>query len=156
MHKCYDNFEEDLVIAQLDTVKEQDEIKNYVYKKSLIRPNTNAFTIIIIFISIVVFGIICSFLIIKLTNNENNSFLIFLLVCLSIFILTSRLFCIKLVECYQHYAKVETRRKCLCRPTCSEYAIISLKKYFLPVALFKILKRLLKTCRGGIYKNDEP
>ena len=49
---------------------------------------------------------------------------------------------IKAVECYQHYAKEETRRKCLCVPSCSEYAILCLKKYELIKALLKIKKRI--------------
>ena len=67
-----------------------------------------------------------------------------------------RFLCIKIVECYQHYAKEETRRRCLCIPSCSEYAILCLKKYELIFALFKIRKRLYKTCKGDIYVLDFP
>lgn len=63
---------------------------------------------------------------------------------------------IKTVECYQHYAKEITRRKCLCVPSCSEYAILCLKKYELIHALLKIRKRLFVTCKGFEYKIDNP
>lgn len=63
---------------------------------------------------------------------------------------------IKLVECYQHYANEETRRKCLCIPSCSEYAILCLKKFELIYALIRIRKRLFVTCRGNKYIIDYP
>lgn len=67
-------------------------------------------------------------------------------------------FClIQAVKCYQHYANEETRRRCLCIPSCSDYAILSLKTVFpLIIALFKIRKRLYVTCDGVEYKVDFP
>ena len=63
---------------------------------------------------------------------------------------------IKAIECYQHYAKEETRRNCLCVPSCSEYAIMCLKKYEFIYALLKIRKRLFVTCRRNDYIIDYP
>ena len=72
-----------------------------------------------------------------------------LLICyLTVDLLLLRLFLIKLVRCYQHYAKEELRRFCMCVPSCSEYAVAVLKKYPLPVAVYKTVKRLTKTCDG--------
>ncbi len=68
----------------------------------------------------------------------------------------ARPLCIRLVECYQHYAPEECRRRCLCMPTCSEYALLSLKKDFLPISLCRIRRRLFKTCRDGNYQKDFP
>lgn len=67
-------------------------------------------------------------------------------------------FClIQTVKCYQHYAKEKTRRRCMCVPSCSEYAILCLKKIFpLFIALIKIRRRLYKTCKGGDYRLDFP
>ena len=59
-----------------------------------------------------------------------------------------RLFLIKLIRCYQHYAKEELRRFCMCMPSCSEYSIGVLKKYPLIVAIFKIIVRLTVICDG--------
>lgn len=73
-----------------------------------------------------------------------------------IFEFYGRFFGIKVVECYQHYATEETRRRCLCVPSCSEYAILCFKKYGLLKALLKIRKRLYVTCRGADYKIDWP
>ncbi len=67
-------------------------------------------------------------------------------------------FClICVVKCYQRYAKEETRRRCKCIPSCSEYTILTLKSvYPLIVALLKIRKRLRFTCNGDGYKIDFP
>lgn len=61
--------------------------------------------------------------------------------------------CIKL---YQHYAPEGVRRRCLCMPTCSEYAILVIQKYGLLVGLFKIRYRLFKRCRGTMFMIDSP
>ena len=70
-------------------------------------------------------------------------------------LLLLRLFLIKLIECYQHYAREEIRRFCMCMPSCSEYAIAVLKKYPLALAIFKIIFRLTVTCDGEM-KIDMP
>ena len=67
-----------------------------------------------------------------------------------------RIVCIKIIECYQHYAKESTRRKCLCVPSCSEYAILCFRKYEFIYALLKIRKRLFVTCKGSDYIVDNP
>ena len=68
-----------------------------------------------------------------------------------------RLCLILLVKYYQAVAKEETRRRCKCIPSCSEYALISLSKIFpLIIALKKIKKRLYVTCDGEDYKIDFP
>ena len=59
-----------------------------------------------------------------------------------------RFLLIKIIECYQHYAKEELRRFCMCMPSCSEYAIAVLKKYPLAIAIFKIVLRLTVICDG--------
>ena len=68
-----------------------------------------------------------------------------------------RFVCIIVVKRYQTIAKEETRRRCKCIPSCSEYAIMCLQKIF-PIfyALLKIRKRLYKTCNGEEYKIDFP
>lgn len=82
--------------------------------------------------------------------------LLFLLALLVLAETYSRLLGIKIVECYQHYASEKTRRRCKCVPSCSEYAILCLKKYPLICALKKIRKRLFVTCKGFDYIIDHP
>lgn len=61
------------------------------------------------------------------------------------------------VKCYQRSAKTETRRRCKCVPSCSEYAVLALKKVFpLAIALLKIRKRLFRTCDGRDHRVDFP
>ncbi len=135
-------------------VEEQKEAEQYVLKKPMIRPKTNAFTIALIVTLYVAVSLLLSLLIIHLFSVEGGQVWVYLAVYFVNLCLVCRYLCIKLVECYQHYAKEETRRRCLCMPTCSEYAILALKKHCLIVALLKIRKRLFKTCTGGFYKKD--
>jgi len=55
------------------------------------------------------------------------------------------------IRVYQRYARSETRLRCCFKPSCSEYAILALKKYGAIVATIKIINRLL-SCKppGGI------
>lgn len=135
---------------------EQEEVQSYVRHKYMQRPKTNLFTILMI---VLAYLLACGFGTWLLTLFDIPLMLrIVLSVFLWMFVFwaISRRFLIKVVECYQHYAKESTRRKCLCMPTCSEYAIAVLEKHFLIVALYKIWKRLFKTCKNGVYKKDYP
>lgn len=68
-----------------------------------------------------------------------------------------RLCLVATVKLYQKRAKDETRRRCKCIPSCSEYAVLALKHVFpLALALTKIRKRLYVTCNGDGYKIDFP
>ncbi len=137
--------------------EEQCMIKNYVKERSLLRPKTNILTLLFICL---IYCVVCgtaSFIVINFAHNVTQKFPFLIpLIWLVPFFCLIRFFLIKLIECYQHYAKEITRRKCLCKPTCSEYSIAVLKKYPFIIALFKIRKRLFKTCKGGVYKIDPP
>lgn len=63
---------------------------------------------------------------------------------------------ISAVHLYQHYAPEHVRRRCLCKPTCSEYAILAVQKYGVLWGGYKTYRRLFKRCRGSIYRMDEP
>ncbi len=75
--------------------------------------------------------------------------------CLISELILLRILLIKAIMCYQHYASEKLRRYCKCMPSCSEYAIAVLKKYLLPVAIYKIIRRLRVTCDGEM-KIDLP
>lgn len=64
--------------------------------------------------------------------------------------------CKTAVKLYQRYASEETRRKCRCMPSCSEYALLALNKYWWPKALWLIYRRLTHTCMQPGYKVDYP
>ena len=78
-----------------------------------------------------------------------------LLICLIFFWTTIKYIFMKAIECYQHYASEELRRSCVCKPTCSEYALIALKKYNLIKACLSIYTRLTMGCSGD-YHEDYP
>ena len=135
---------------------EENKIRKYVLEKPLNRPRTNWLTIVCIIALYVIISFFLSYVVILLFKIKRLGALIYLSCYLLCFMVISKFLAIKCVECYQHYAKEETRRRCLCKPTCSEYAIAVLKKYPFLVAMIKIKKRLFKTCKGDVYKIDLP
>ena len=70
---------------------------------------------------------------------------------LAVFILCLRFIMIWFIRLYQRYAKPETRLRCCYTPSCSEYAILALKKYGVLIGGVKAWGRL-KRCSppGGI------
>lgn len=67
-----------------------------------------------------------------------------------------RRFLIYCIQVYQHVAPEWLRRRCICKPSCSEYSIEVLRKYRLLKGCYKIYIRLTKTCRGQRYIIDKP
>ena len=81
-------------------------------------------------------------------------FSLFILIIVGLICLKKAL--IGVIRLYQHYASEEVRRRCLFKPTCSEYAILALQKYGVVIGLYKTYIRLFKKCRGNIYRIDFP
>lgn len=63
---------------------------------------------------------------------------------LLVLLFTLKYIFIWLIRVYQRYAKAETRLRCCYTPSCSEYAILALKKYGLVVGSIKAVNRLLR------------
>jgi putative component of membrane protein insertase Oxa1/YidC/SpoIIIJ protein YidD len=140
----------------LKEYKKQKGLEEYQQHRVLVVPNTTykhvVLWVVLGFLIDLGFYIISQLFILSSTMKS-----IIVLVLILIFSeLYLRFLGIKVVECYQHYAKEETRRRCLCVPSCSEYAILCFKKYFFIYAIMKIYKRLFKTCKGENYKIDWP
>ena len=134
----------------------QRQIEDYQIKRILSVPKTNKIMLvgwIVLFIALVV---LCIVLGVLLLNKICLRIVIITVLLVVVFEFYGRFLGIKAVECYQHYAFEETRRRCLCVPSCSEYAILCLKKYGLIRALHKIRKRLYVTCQGADYVIDWP
>ena len=136
----------------------EEEIENYI-NRELVRPNTTKKEPIIIAICLLIIPLIIAIIFCNIdwvfSNYVNYKFMCFFISYSITFIIGLKYLLISIIKCYQHYAPEETRRLCLCVPSCSEYAIVVLKKYFIVVAIYKIIKRLVKTCDGN-YKIDEP
>lgn len=136
---------------------EQERLEAFQKTRQLPRPKTTNVTIVLYVLlwMIISVGITAAFVCYLPFSAVVNGIMIAVFhICMAEFY--GRVLAIKCVECYQHYASEETRRKCKCVPSCSEYAILCLKKYELIYALLKIRKRLFITCKGFDYIIDNP
>lgn len=61
-----------------------------------------------------------------------------------VLVVTLRYIMIWFIKVYQRYAKSETRLRCCYTPSCSEYAILALKKYGAIIGGIKTVRRLLR------------
>lgn len=155
--------------------KEQRIAERYVLKRRLERPDTDAKKVIkyviIFLISSFIIGIIslCLFQrlgilllfpnrIIEFRVQHHKAFNLLFFICVYAIcgLCCSRAAAIGVIKLYQHYAAEKIRRKCLFKPTCSEYAIMAIKKYGLVIGLIKIYIRLFFKCRGNVYRIDYP
>ena len=140
----------------LNLYYEQKRLEKYQQERSLPKPKTTKLTIILYFT--LLFLIVIAFVIMQYVCAMDVWITSIISVMFVICFAESygRLLAIKIIECYQHYAKEEIRRRCKCIPSCSEYAILCLKKYELIYALIKIRRRLFVTCKGFDYIIDNP
>lgn len=132
----------------------EDVIRDYCLHHELPRPYININKVLRIVILVIT--IVCAV-----------SYFLYLLADFSFFFCTDILisavvFCFAsdilkfLVQCYQHFAAESTRRQCTCMPSCSEYALLALDKYFWPKAVWKIYRRITHTCFMPGYHIDFP
>ncbi|MBQ6431527.1 MAG: membrane protein insertion efficiency factor YidD [Oscillospiraceae bacterium] len=135
----------------------QREIAAYQEKRNLTIPRTTYSILVILFAAFVLSVVGIPFLVFRFTNLPVFAKAIAISLIVIVFSdFAFRYLGIKTIECYQHYAKEEIRRRCICVPSCSEYAILCLKKYELVHALIKIHHRLYVTCYGSDYIIDWP
>ena len=130
--------------------------KKYVLEKPLIRPNVTVGKVllnVIIYLAVSIGLTVITRILSPIAGVR--AVLLLIIWGLPLF-LSKKTIAIKAVECYQHYAKETTRRRCLCMPTCSEYAILVLREYPFMKALRMIRIRLKRTCKGTVYKIDYP
>ena len=124
-------------------------------ENKLYRPKINFIKAVGITIGTVVGTIGISFPVSILFRNiglfgfeDKSQFQIFLEVyCILQFLvlaLTLRYIMIWFVRVYQRYAKSEVRLRCCYTPSCSEYAILALKKYGALIGGIKAVRRLLR------------
>lgn len=160
---------------EMPSQEEQIIAEKYVLERPLDRPDTNikkaVKSVVIYLLSslIIGFSMLCLFSGLGIFALLPDSFCRFreqhnvwfmVLFILTIYFIVG-LFCLKkavigCIRLYQHYAPEQIRRRCLFKPTCSEYAILAIQKYGLIVGLIKTYIRLFKKCRGNIYRIDYP
>jgi len=154
---------------------EQDISEAYVCNRQISRPDLNIwkaikkvsiFTLVTVLLALILnyifylFGLF-TFLPIEIQKfQSDNPKLFFFLFTAGLgflaFLFFLRNILIGIVELYQHYASEDVRRRCLFKPTCSEYTILALKKYGVIIGLYKAYIRIFKKCRGNIYRIDFP
>ena len=135
----------------------QRKLEQIVSQRQLKRPKQKKWQVVLLFSIAPLLLLGASFIPFLFPTTTIFKILLFIPLLLFTFELYIRFCLLQAVKCYQHYAKKETRRRCMCVPSCSEYAIICLKKIFsLTIALIKIRIRLYKTCKGEDYKLDFP
>lgn len=134
----------------------QKQIEEYQIKRILSIPKTNKMMLLVWIVLLLALVALCVVVGALLLNKICPRIVFITVLLVVVFESYGRFLGIKTVECYQHYASKETRRRCLCVPSCSEYAILCLKKYGLIRALHKIRKRLYVTCQGSDYVIDWP
>ena len=162
-------------MQQMPTEWEQDVVDMYVNERQIIRPETNIKTAIIsillfllvtsIFTWLVHYVLITVGIIAYISSNVqhfcNLHPVLSIVILCAIVIFVELFFCFKYavigaIKLYQHYAPEEIRRRCLFMPTCSEYAIMAVRKYGGIIGLYKSFFRLVYRCRGNIYMIDYP
>ena len=160
---------------EMPSQEEQIIAEEYVLERPLDRPDTDikkavksvvvyllsslamGFSMLYLFSWLGIFALfsdcICDF-------REQHSIWFSILFILLVYFIVG-LFCLKkavigCIKLYQHYAPEQIRRRCLFKPTCSEYAILAIQNYGLIIGLIKSYIRLFKKCRGNIYRIDYP
>ena len=160
---------------EMPSQEEQDAVVWYVLKRPLVRPNTsykkaalclslflsaNVVMIILLYCLFRWLGIF-SFLpdtIYRFYTVHHTAFIV-LLVLLQFTVsglVELKTAIIGAIRLYQRYAPEDIRRRCLFKPTCSEYAILAIQKYGVIRGMMKAYIRLFKKCKGRIYSIDEP
>jgi putative component of membrane protein insertase Oxa1/YidC/SpoIIIJ protein YidD len=143
---------------------EQDRVREYC-RRELRRPDTTAKTAVIRLLATEGLGIAIAFLadflfeefeIFRRFFFRPSVWQFYSFGSMTAFAVCSRKLLVTVVELYQHYAPEEVRRRCTLMPSCSEYAILALRKYGVIVGLYRIYVRLTKTCRGDMYRMDYP
>ena len=137
--------------------KRQKKLEKIVNSRVITRPKVKKWQVILYFVALPFLLSFSILFIIKCNEKLILKIIFSLLLVVIILEIYMRFGLIISVKCYQKYAKDETRRRCKCIPSCSEYAVICLSKIFpLIAALIKIKKRLYITCDGEDYKVDFP
>lgn len=146
---------------KIPSEEEQKMVYNYCNIRPLKRPDITVITAmrkwLIIILAEMLISMSISYLLMRLgCLFFNSTWKTFLVLLLFLNIIISRFIFIDCVMLYQHYAPEEIRRRCILKPTCSEYAIIVLRKYGTIIGGCKIIYRLKFKCRGLFYYIDEP
>ncbi len=160
---------------EMPSQEEQSIAEEYVLRRPLTRPDTDVkkaikYGVIYIFATLLVgvtfllmfnwLGVFSYFPPKTVQFKNEHPFWFHFLYFIVVFVITalccSKIFVIGCIRLYQHYAPEDVRRRCLFKPTCSEYSIMAIKKYGLIIGLIKAYIRIFKKCKGNIYRIEYP
>lgn len=145
----FENFHE----AAMAMFSNPDDPRSNNYKRTLIRPKINWF---LVALNCLLPPTLAVGIFLALTHIAKMHIGVALAICIALFalylLLTLKYTLIGAVQIYQRFAPESIRNKCRFEPSCSEYMILSLKKYGLIKGLKKGFDRL-KRCNihGGGY-----
>lgn len=124
--------------------------QNVLDEKTIKRPNINTKRIILSIIMVICVEV--ALILIAIYSYIKWITLVSLLLEIIVVILTSKHIFINFVLLYQKYAPEKLRKSCLFEPSCSEYMILSIKKYGTLKGILKGIKRILRchSPNGGI------
>ena len=137
----------------MDLRADADSIRYYCRYHELSRPNINWLLIVSV---IIVFELLIFICLYCLPLSASLFLLLYEIAHIIVFLILGRTILQLIIQVYQRYAPESLRRQCSCQPTCSEYALLALKKYAWPKALILIIRRLTHTCQQPGYKIDYP
>lgn len=147
------------ITTDFPSLEEQELVRKYVMERPLYRPKITYLKASFLLLGIMIISTVLSIVLYKIICRDGFILpkKIFYISFFSLeLIFLARFIAITTVKLYQHYAPENIRRRCLLKPTCSEYAIIVLKKYGVIIGLIKIWRRLKYYCRGDVYYIHEP
>lgn len=138
---------------------EKEKLRLHCQNRVIYRPGTNIFDAIrlIVLLQLLILALTSSYVLLSDWFGVPSSFWkVHGIVSLLVAVMALKKLCILAIELYQHYAPIETRKKCTLVPSCSEYALLALKKHGLILGLFKSYVRVFKKCKGFVYEMDYP
>jgi putative membrane protein insertion efficiency factor len=160
---------------QAPTEWEQETAYIYVHMRHIVRPKTSTKKAFVYLLLFVILSVLFTWLTystltsvgvfehlpFRIQNIYHHSpysliITIYVLVMITGLLICSKRAVIGLIKLYQHYASDEIRQRCIFMPTCSEYALMVIKKYGLIVGGLKSYKRLIHRCKGNVYMIDYP
>jgi putative component of membrane protein insertase Oxa1/YidC/SpoIIIJ protein YidD len=146
---------------EMPSEEEQDEAWHYVCQRVLERPPASIFNVSRNVLVFLMGDILLTAATYMLFAKYAANSILFIAILFSVYMLlglaiVSKRAIIGLIHLYQHYAPERIRRKCIFKPTCSEYMILALEKYGLVKGLYKGIYRLFFKCNGFYYSVDYP
>ena len=146
-------YDENLA-AEIDRIAKimlgnSDDPTSYNYKRRLNRPLIRWGAIVLYCVLTLGSIAVLAFVLIKLSVNEQIINWICIAALASVVALNLKRILICLVRIYQRYTPDSIRNKCRFEPSCSEYMILSLKKYGVIKGLAKGVRRLTRCNING-------